>query len=45
VEVLAGMVEVNDLHGITETVLDQVPDPFGAVINEDRLARLSPYPR
>ena len=31
----AGVVEVDDLHRATETVLDHVPDPLGAVAEED----------
>lgn len=37
-EMLAGVVEVDDLHGVFEAILCEVPDPFGAVADEDGLA-------
>lgn len=37
-EMLAGMVEVDDLDGVLEAVSDQIPYPLRAVTNEDGLA-------
>jgi hypothetical protein len=37
-EMLAGVVEVDDLHGVFEAIVDEVPDPFRAVADEDRFA-------
>ena len=41
-QVLAGVIEIDDLHRAREMQLGQIPDPFGAVAQDDFLFRAAP---
>ncbi len=36
-EMLAGVIEIDDLQGAGKVLIGQVPDPFGAVADDDLL--------
>jgi len=43
-QVLAGMVEIHDLHGAGEVLIRNIPYPFGAISHHHFLFRTAPAP-
>lgn len=43
-QVLASVIQIDDLHRTGKVLVGQVPDPFGAVAYDDLLLRATPAP-
>ena len=41
-EMLAGVIQIDDLNGARKMLLRQVPDPLGAIADDDLVLRVAP---